>query len=113
MKLMKSIGAMLQHGLNNVWGGICTQVELTQQQIDSFEERVRGVLNQCYFCGEVGHMVAECPLRASARPPSLNTDLARLERNYFVDGDVCLRCGRPGHWADSCYARKDINGEDI
>jgi hypothetical protein len=29
--------------------------------------------------------------------------------NYF-DDDVCFRCGREGHYASSCYAKKHIDG---
>ena len=25
----------------------------------------------------------------------------------------CYRCGRPGHWAVSCYAKTHLNGTDL
>jgi hypothetical protein len=27
--------------------------------------------------------------------------------------DLCRRCGRDGHWADSCYARSHVSGERL
>lgn len=34
-------------------------------------------------------------------------------RLTFVDPRACFRCGRSGHWADECYARRQYNGRGI
>jgi len=28
-------------------------------------------------------------------------------------GGPCYRCGRTGHWASTCYAAKDVYGNDL
>ena len=25
----------------------------------------------------------------------------------------CYRCGRSGHWANNCYARTDVDGDEL
>ena len=35
------------------------------------------------------------------------------ESESYSDGDVCFRCGRTGHWASACYAKKDVHGGPI
>ena len=36
------------------------------------------------------------------------------ESEYESDpDDVCFRCGRAGHWASECYARRHINGGSL
>ena len=44
----------------------------------------------CYFCGEKGHKVADCPNRAGSQ-----------------GGLKCNYCGRYGHTADRCYHHPD------
>ena len=36
-------------------------------------------------------------------------DLDVIEREMRHASDVCLRCGRPGHWAKDCRARNEFS----
>lgn len=36
-----------------------------------------------------------------------------LEAEMRSATDVCIRCGRKGHWISSCYATRDVNGRFI
>jgi len=37
-------------------------------------------------------------------------DIQALLKELWHAGNCCLRCGRAGHWAYSCYARTDVGG---
>lgn len=36
-----------------------------------------------------------------------------LKTELWGSTDKCTTCGRSGHWANNCYARKDITGKDL
>jgi predicted GIY-YIG superfamily endonuclease len=38
---------------------------------------------------------------------------AHLQKKIRAATDLCIRCGRDGHFIGSCYARTDIHGNDI
>ena len=38
---------------------------------------------------------------------------AHLQKKIRAATDVCIRCGRDGHFISSCYARTDVDGNDI
>jgi|UniRef100_A0A6C0F0T2 cellular nucleic acid-binding protein len=51
---------MLKYGIENVRGGTYTQIELTENQIQSITYELRGAMDECLKCGKKGHFVAEC-----------------------------------------------------
>lgn len=39
--------------------------------------------------------------------------ITALEREIRGARDLCLRCGRAGHFIEKCYARRDVNGIEM
>ncbi len=42
-----------------------------------------------------------------------NFQIEALKSEIWGSTDKCTTCGRLGHWAKDCYAKKDIDGNDI
>ncbi|XP_072785702.1 uncharacterized protein [Taeniopygia guttata] len=72
--------------------------------VDSLAAVIRSY--QCYGCGQLGHMKANCPHRSS----SWRTHQKR--RAVPVVGS-CYRCGKPGHFAKQCKSKFHANGQPL
>lgn len=60
----------------------------------SGKNRVPGPPGSCYRCGQMGHLLAQCP--QSKKPPG-----------------ICPKCKKGKHWASKCQSRMNINGKSI
>lgn len=61
---------------------------------------------ECYGCGQLGHMKANCPYRYN----SLGT---RQKRRAVPVVGNCYRCGKPGHFAKQCKSKFHANGQPL
>ena len=119
---------MDKYGIDNVRGGSFVSVELEQSTINHLTQMKNGTTNKCFIYGKSGHFAKDCS--------ECNEEIIwccefcdkefddEQKASYHVENckfndddeeeedeeDICFRCGREGHYANSCYASKHIRG---
>jgi len=131
----ETLWRMVSHGPNHVRGWEFTSSELSDQNKKTIETLIVGGVGKglCRKCGREGHFAGVCQATTkapwlNALSPSLGSLLAsqgercnsnisrgskeqqRSVRRRTEEEVVCFRCGRPGHFEASCYARSHVNG---
>lgn len=130
-------------GIENVRGGTYCRIDLDQDTIRFLQREIRGAKDQCFRCGRNNHFIHDCyatkrvdgtpiieathpssssssssspsPSSSSSSSPSDESedesDESEEERDY--GRDTCFHCGRFGHWANRCRARRDVYGKPL
>ena len=131
---------MDKYGIQNVRGGSYVKIKLDTTTITHLQQMSNGTNNKCFICSKEGHFAKDCEENECWETESDGseniwccdyckkefTDLKKYEyhekycnyrnKNYNKyhddddDDDCCFRCGREGHFASSCYASRDIEG---
>ncbi len=91
--------------------------------------------DSCFRCGRAGHYANRCyakkdidgnDIESSSESEIISIQSSKTSRSKnnssitFIESssesesdDSCYRCGRTGHYANCCYAKKDIDGNHL
>jgi hypothetical protein len=113
-----TIKYMGKYGIDNVRGGSFCKIELQKAEIDVIKQMIRGNKDICFICGSKNHFARDCNNRpcdcvSSYFSPHRKRKCLLRKIDDFIEHDRCRRCGRKGHTSMDCYAKTNIEGEEL
>lgn len=117
---------MEKYGIDNVRGGIYSEVVLNSDKIKTINELFNSANDCCFKCGEIGHFIHNCPYKIKKENDGMiryigesivgfsewlwgNNEIKRKTKKELK----CFKCGRSGHFIQDCYAKTDIHGNKL
>jgi cellular nucleic acid-binding protein len=125
---------MHKFGIDNVRGGTYVTEELDEIQYYTLQKEIWGAKNLCTQCGQSGHFVKYCKYETDVNSNDIwgceycdkefdtEDSCEKHERycknknknvNIYKTSITCYRCGRSGHKSPDCYARTDVDGDEL
>jgi hypothetical protein len=121
---------MDRFGISNVRGGSYSSINLDERTIIQLQRMSNATNDKCFICGLKGHFANKCPNKLLEQNEEYEevwcceycdkeylseTECVKHEQQCSLKRKTinCYRCGREGHYSNSCYAKTDINGEYI
>ena len=119
---------MDKYGIDNVRGGSYVTVKLDQATIKVLQKMSNTTQDKCFVCSKTGHYAKDCPTKKEKHEVDAayicgicNTQFtsSKLLHTHKCKPDIfdqlcaeetCYRCGREGHYASECYAKKHVKG---
>lgn len=114
---------MDEYGIFNVRGGSFSQMRLDEKDV-YYLNRSRCTANDlCFECGERGHFSNRCPNKCYDMCwacEHCNKEFSKKEHCVLheklcreIQGGICYRCGRKGHYSPQCFAKTHAKGYGI
>lgn len=115
---------MDRYGINNVRGGSYVQIKLDELTIENLLKMNRTANDNCFLCGDKGHFARNC-IVDKIKEEKWNCDNCNEEFINFnkfqqhksncreKKKNKCTRCGKDGHNSTECYAKKNVNKNQI
>jgi len=118
---------MSKYGIDNVRGGIYSNEILDDVQRFTLQREIWGAKDRCTTCGHTGHYEKDCYAKTDIYGNEIGVWVCELCNQQFNNPVVCethekgckqlrqecYRCGRRGHFATACYARRHVDGSVI
>ena len=111
---------MARYGIKNVRGGSYCQIKLSDETKKLLRKEIRASDNKCYYCGQGGHFIINCPLKKKCsrcqRTSHTKSECfakTTLSGKFIGETKMCFKCKRKGHSLPECYAKKDVRGNPI
>ena len=113
---------MAKYGIDNVRGGSYTSEILDETQKEYIQKEIWMAKNCCINCGSADHFAKECnaieyieqftcdycdDAFCDEKTCTQHERLCSYKYQYMStsSNNSCYRCGRPGHYANDCYAK--------